>query len=115
MVLVILRQVLTLKAPVKQQDFLQQILTTRVSLQLEGLVAEMDKIVERYSQPTFYPDPQFHASFAWALGGDVLSEKTVEAIPELLGELGHDLRHCSVMVRRVAWKTGQKIGTVPLS
>ncbi|KAF9960987.1 nuclear protein localization protein 4 [Mortierella alpina] len=77
-----------------------------LSLRLEGLVAEMDKIVERYSQPTFYPDPQFHASFAWALGGDVLSEKTVEAVPELLGELGHDLRHCSVMLVRVRSKEG---------
>ncbi|KAF9278649.1 nuclear protein localization protein 4 [Mortierella alpina] len=77
-----------------------------LSLRLEGLVAEMDKIAERYCQPTFYPDPQFHASFAWALGGDVLSEKTVEAMPELLGELGHDLRHCSVMLVRVRSKEG---------
>ncbi|KAF9982390.1 nuclear protein localization protein 4 [Mortierella antarctica] len=72
----------------------------------KSLVAEMDKIAERYSQPTFYPDPQFHASFAWALGGDVLSAKTVDAIPELLGELGHDLRHCSVMLVRVRSKEG---------
>ncbi|KAF9931704.1 nuclear protein localization protein 4 [Mortierella alpina] len=77
-----------------------------LSLRLESLVAEMDKIAERYSQPTFYPDPQFHASFAWALGGDVLSAKTVDAIPELLGELGHDLRHCSVMLVRVRSKEG---------
>ncbi|CAO3563583.1 unnamed protein product [Mortierella alpina] len=100
------------------EDNTRSFLSLRVGsghAELEGLVAEMDKIAERYCQPAFYPDPQFHASFAWALGGDVLSEKTVEGIPELLGELGHDLRHCSVMVRRVAWKTGQKIGTVPLS
>ncbi|KAG0199735.1 poly(U)-specific 3'-to-5' RNA exonuclease [Mortierella sp. GBA30] len=80
--------------------------------ELEHLVAEMDMIAERYSQPTFYPDPQFHVSFAWAVGGDVLNERVIENIPELHGELGHDLRHCSVMVRRVAWKTGQKDHTL---
>ncbi|KAG0004649.1 nuclear protein localization protein 4, partial [Entomortierella chlamydospora] len=66
--------------------------------EIESLVAEMDVIVGRYSQPTFYSDPQFHASFAWAVGGDVLNEKTVESMEELDSELGHDLRHCSVTI-----------------
>ena len=77
-------------------------------------MAEMDAIAERYSQPKFYEDHQFHASFAWAIGGDVLTEKTIETMSELQGELGHELRHCSIAVRRVAWKTGQKIGSVAL-
>ncbi|KAF9171218.1 nuclear protein localization protein 4 [Mortierella sp. AD010] len=74
--------------------------------EIESLVAEMDIIVERYSQPTFYSDPQFHASFAWAVGGDVLNENTVEAMAELDSELGHDLRHCSVTLVRVRSKEG---------
>ncbi|KAI8603859.1 U6 snRNA phosphodiesterase Usb1 [Dissophora ornata] len=82
--------------------------------EIENMVAEMDAIAKRYCQPTFYEDPQFHASFAWAVGGDVLTENTVKAIPELEGELGRDLRHSSVTVRRVAWKTGQKVGSVAL-
>ncbi|KAK3829467.1 MAG: hypothetical protein JOS17DRAFT_215674 [Linnemannia elongata] len=82
--------------------------------QLENLVAEMDVIVQRYSQPKFYPDPQFHASFAWALGGGVLNSEVVESMSELDGELGHDLRHCSVGVKRVSWKVGQKTGSVEL-
>ncbi|KAG0378408.1 poly(U)-specific 3'-to-5' RNA exonuclease [Mortierella sp. AD032] len=79
--------------------------------QLESLVADMDVIAQRYSQPKFYPDPEFHASFAWALGGGVLDSKIVEAMPELDGELGHDLRHCSIGVKRVSWKIGQKTGS----
>ncbi|KAF9130944.1 poly(U)-specific 3'-to-5' RNA exonuclease [Mortierella sp. 14UC] len=82
--------------------------------QLESFVAEMDVIAQRYSQPKFYPDPQFHASFAWALGGRVLDSEVVKALPELDGELGHDLRHCSIGVRRVSWKIGQKTGFVDL-
>lgn len=74
----------------------------------------MDVIAERYGQPKFYDDPQFHASFAWVVGGGVLNEKTVATMTELEGELGHDLRHCSVAVRRVAWKTGQRVGSVAL-
>ncbi|KAG0077829.1 poly(U)-specific 3'-to-5' RNA exonuclease [Linnemannia elongata] len=82
--------------------------------QLESLVAEMDVIAQRYSQPKFYPDPQFHASFAWALGGGVLNPKVVDSMSELDGELGHDLRHCSVKVKKVSWKIGQKTGSVEL-
>ncbi|KAG9069137.1 poly(U)-specific 3'-to-5' RNA exonuclease [Linnemannia hyalina] len=82
--------------------------------QLESLVAEMDKIAQRYSQPKFYPDPQFHASFAWALGGGMLNSGVVESMSELNGELGHDLRHCSVGVKKVNWKIGQKTGSVEL-
>ncbi|KAF9362386.1 poly(U)-specific 3'-to-5' RNA exonuclease [Mortierella sp. NVP85] len=82
--------------------------------EIEGLLADMDVIAERYSQPKFYDDPQFHASFAWAVGGDILDGKTVATMTELEGELGHDLRHCSVAVRRVAWKTGQRVGYVAL-
>ena len=74
----------------------------------------MDIIAQRYSQPKFYPDPQFHASFAWALGGDVLNSDIVDSMPELDGELGHDLRHCSVGVKRVSWKIGLKTGSVDL-
>lgn len=74
----------------------------------------MDVIAQRYSQPRFYDDPQFHASFAWAVGGDTLNEEIVATMTELEGELGHDLRHCSVAVRRVAWKTGQRVGSVAL-
>lgn len=75
----------------------------------------MDVIAQRYSQPKFYPDPQFHASFAWALGGGVLNSEVVESMSELDGELGHDLRHCSIVVKRVSWKIGQKTGSVELS
>lgn len=82
--------------------------------QLESLVAEMDVIAQRYSQPKFYPDPQFHASFAWALGGGALNPKVVDSMSELDGELGHDLRHCSVKVKKVSWKIGQKTGSVEL-
>ncbi|KAI1315873.1 nuclear protein localization protein 4 [Mortierella claussenii] len=77
--------------------------------EIESLVAEMDVIAQRYSQPKFYDNPQLHASFAWAVGGDVLDAKTVAAMSELEGELGRDLRHCSITVRRVAWKIGQKL------
>ncbi|KAF8946680.1 poly(U)-specific 3'-to-5' RNA exonuclease [Haplosporangium gracile] len=83
-------------------------------IKLESLVAEMDVITQRYSQPKFYPDPQFHASFAWALGGGVLNSEIVDSMSELDGELGHDLRHCSIGVKRVSWKIGQKTGSVEL-
>ncbi|KAF9956369.1 poly(U)-specific 3'-to-5' RNA exonuclease [Modicella reniformis] len=82
--------------------------------EIEGLLAEMDVIAERYCQQRFYDNPQFHASFAWAIGGDVLNEKTVATMTEIEGELGHDLRHCSVTVRRVAWKTGLRFGSLLL-
>jgi hypothetical protein len=82
--------------------------------QLESLVAEMDVIVQRYSQPKFYPDPQFHASFAWALGGGVLDSEVVKSMSELDSELGHDLRHSSIVVKKVSWKIGQKTGSVDL-
>ncbi|KAF9109893.1 nuclear protein localization protein 4 [Mortierella sp. AM989] len=74
--------------------------------EIESLVTEMDAIAERYSQPTFYEDPQFHASFAWAVGGDVLNDKIVEAMTELDSEVGHDLRHSSVTLVRVRSKEG---------
>ncbi|KAF9422295.1 nuclear protein localization protein 4 [Podila epigama] len=74
--------------------------------ELERLLVEMDEIVERYAQPKFYPNPEFHASFAWAVGGDTLTENTVKVLEE---ELGKDLRQCSVLVRKVAWKLGQKL------
>ncbi|KAF8940614.1 hypothetical protein BGZ58_005573 [Dissophora ornata] len=94
--------------------YLQELHIGGFTSDIENMVAEMDAIAKRYCQPTFYEDPQFHASFAWAVGGDVLTENTVKAIPELEGELGRDLRHSSVTVRRVAWKTGQKVGSVAL-
>ncbi|KAG0312032.1 poly(U)-specific 3'-to-5' RNA exonuclease [Dissophora globulifera] len=84
--------------------------------ELESLVAEMDIIAKRFGQPPFYDDPQFHASFAWALGGDTLTAATIQAMTELDEgeELGRDLRHSAVTVRRVAWKTGHKVGSVAL-
>ncbi|KAG0271023.1 poly(U)-specific 3'-to-5' RNA exonuclease [Linnemannia exigua] len=94
--------------------YLQELHLGRFTSELESLVADMDVIAQRYSQPKFYPDPEFHASFAWALGGGVLDSKIVDAIPELDGELGHDLRHCSIGVKRVSWKIGQKTGSVDL-
>ncbi|KAG0258505.1 nuclear protein localization protein 4 [Mortierella polycephala] len=78
--------------------------------ELESLVAEMDAIAERYCQPKFYEDPQFHASFAWAIGGDVLTEKTIETMSELQGELGHELRHCSITIKRLV-RVRSKEGT----
>ncbi|KAF9930732.1 poly(U)-specific 3'-to-5' RNA exonuclease [Linnemannia zychae] len=82
--------------------------------QLESFVGEVDAVVQRYSQPKFYSDPQFHASFAWALNGETLTSETVASMPELDGELGNDLRHCSITVKRVSWKIGQKTGSVDL-
>lgn len=75
---------------------------------------EMDEIVERYAQPKFYEEPEFHASFAWAVGGDSLTKEVADSIEETEEELGDDLRHCSVLVRRVTWKTGQKVGSVDM-
>ncbi|KAG0341916.1 nuclear protein localization protein 4 [Podila horticola] len=80
--------------------------------ELERLLVEMDEIVERYAQPKFYEEPEFHASFAWAVGGDSLTKEVADSIEETEEELGDDLRHCSVLVRRVAWKTGQKVGSL---
>ncbi|KAF9904037.1 poly(U)-specific 3'-to-5' RNA exonuclease [Linnemannia zychae] len=94
--------------------YLQELHLGRFTSDLESLVAEMDVIAQRYSQPKFYPDPEFHASFAWALGGGVLDCEIVKALPGLDGELGHDLRHCSIGVRRISWKIGQKTGSVDL-
>ncbi|KAG0038346.1 nuclear protein localization protein 4 [Podila clonocystis] len=45
--------------------------------ELERLLVEMDEIVERYAQPKFYEEPEFHASFAWAVGGDSLTKELV--------------------------------------
>ncbi|KAG0095092.1 nuclear protein localization protein 4 [Podila epicladia] len=73
--------------------------------ELERLLVEMDEIVERYAQPKFYEEPEFHASFAWAVGGDSLTKEVVDSVEETEEELGNDLRQCSVLVRRVAWKT----------
>ncbi|KAG0245884.1 poly(U)-specific 3'-to-5' RNA exonuclease [Mortierella sp. GBA43] len=82
--------------------------------EIQSLMEEMDVIAERYNQPKFYDDPQFHASFAWATGGDALDEEVVATMSDLEGELGRDLRHGSIVVRRVAWKTGQRVGSVAL-
>ena len=76
---------------------------------------EMDKIVERYALPKFYEEPEFHASFAWAVGGDSLTKEVADNIEETEEELGNDLRQYSVLVRRVAWKTGVKVGSVDLT
>ncbi|KAF9439013.1 nuclear protein localization protein 4 [Entomortierella beljakovae] len=80
--------------------------------EIKSLVDEMDIIVKRYSQPTFYDNPEFHASFAWAVGGEVLNEETVKAMTELENELGDEFRHNSVSIRSVSWKTGQKTGSL---
>ncbi|KAF9331652.1 poly(U)-specific 3'-to-5' RNA exonuclease [Podila minutissima] len=82
--------------------------------ELERLLADMDEIVERYAQPKFYEEPEFHASFAWAVGGDSLTKEVADSVEEAEEELGNDLRQCSVLVRRVAWKTGQKVGSVDM-
>ncbi|KAF9304781.1 poly(U)-specific 3'-to-5' RNA exonuclease [Mortierella antarctica] len=82
--------------------------------ELERLLVEMDEIVERYAQPKFYEEPEFHASFAWAVGGDSLTKEVADSVEEAEEELGNDLRQCSVLVRRVAWKTGQKVGSVDM-
>ncbi|KAG0347871.1 hypothetical protein BG004_006667 [Podila humilis] len=81
---------------------------------IERLLVVVDEIVERYAQPKFYPDPQFHASFAWAVGGDSLTKEAVDSIETSDNELCSDLRRCSVLVQRVAWKTGQKVGAIDL-
>jgi hypothetical protein len=78
------------------------------------MVAEMDAIAERYGQPKFYDPPEFHASFASAVGGEVLTAKTIHDIPELEQEMGHDLRHTSIAIRNVAWKIGPNRGSVAL-
>ncbi|KAF9583255.1 poly(U)-specific 3'-to-5' RNA exonuclease [Lunasporangiospora selenospora] len=83
--------------------------------EVENLLTEMDSIAERYSQPKFYDHPQFHASFAWALGGDTLDESLVNILDDLDSTLLQDLRRCSVMVRRVSWKTGPTLGSVEFS
>ncbi|KAG0224669.1 poly(U)-specific 3'-to-5' RNA exonuclease [Actinomortierella wolfii] len=98
-------------------------LTLRVGsghAELESMMADMDQIAIKYGQPTFYDNPEFHASFAWALGGHTLDQSTVEGIlhqdniGEIHKELDADIRQCVVQAERVSWKIGAKIESLAL-
>ncbi|KAG0236447.1 poly(U)-specific 3'-to-5' RNA exonuclease [Actinomortierella wolfii] len=98
-------------------------LTLRVGsghAELESMMADMDQIAIKYGQPTFYDNPEFHASFAWALGGHTLDQSTVEGIlhqgniGEIHKELDTDIRQCIVQAERVSWKIGAKIESLAL-
>lgn len=78
-------------------------------------MADMDVLAEKYGQPKFYDPPEFHASFASAVGGDVLTSETIGEIPELEREMGRDLRHATITIRSVAWKLGPNRGSVALA
>ncbi|KAF9167313.1 poly(U)-specific 3'-to-5' RNA exonuclease [Actinomortierella ambigua] len=87
---------------------------------LESMLAEMDSLAVKYGQPTFYDTPELHASIAWALGGHILDQSTVEAILDKENivdghsELDTDIRHCVVFAERVCWKIGSQVESLTL-